>query len=407
MNMEDFFSNKNTTEIQKLSGGKSFVSEMKIWINKYKNYLIGSKLPTTVENYSITLDAFVRYIERYLVDLKSIKQVSYEHFNDFFNYVEDYKVSKDYGSIKERIGELLFYIKKYNISTIDQMQDNFYDHFSDIEGDERIMAVEYTIKSMIEFMIKKRLNMIDKATISQYIESRKKVSVQTMNQRYIAIVGLLKFIDRSTREDFFANIIWMIRKYPLQKIKDDEVKIGFSHEDEARIEKYLCSSFDGCSAKEIKMRALMVLMMRSGLRASEAIGLKRESVKLSESGKTYSLTVLGKGNAIGKTYIKVDDFSMYYEYLMSLPEQELLIPTRKGTKINRSNLFRDIEKALKAIGVHERGLHIFRHHFASNFASKDGRIGVLQRLLRHSSVQTTMIYSKIREQELSEAISGI
>jgi site-specific recombinase XerD len=253
----------------------------------------------------------------------------------------------------------------------------------------------------------KKLYVVNKEAISKYIGSRQKVSNHTMNQRYIGIVGLLKFIDKKSRGDFFANMIWMIKRYPLQKIKHDDVKIGFEIDDEQKIENYLTSPLDGSSAKDIKIRAFILLMIRSGLRASEAIGLKMDAVKLLDDGKTYSLMVLGKGNAIGKSYIKTEDFSNYYEYLVSNSNCDLLIPTNRGTAYNRSNLYRDIKKTLEDIGVNEKGLHIFRHHFASNFATKDGRIGVLQRLLRHSSVRTTMIYSKIREQELSDAISGI
>lgn len=406
MLIDDFFTDTTAKETFVVANSDSLIVELKRWIAIYKDYLRGSKLPTTVENYSITLDAFELYTERYLSELKSIEELTYIHLNDFLEYVEDYRVSKKYGSIKERIAELLFYIKRYEINDLEQAVKFFYPHFVDME-DERIACAQYAIGSFVEFMETRKLYEINKEAITKYIGSRKKVSNHTMNQRYIGVVGLLKFIDRKNRGDYFANMIWMIKRYPLQKIKHDDVKIGFEVDDEQKIEDYLASPLAGSSAKEIKIRAFMMLMIRSGLRASEAIGLRKDAVKLSDDGKTYSLMVLGKGNAIGKSYIKTEDFSNYYIYLMDNANSELLIPTNKGTAYDRSNLYRDIKKTLEAIGVDGKGLHIFRHHFASNFASKDGRIGVLQRLLRHSSVQTTMIYSKIREQELSDAISGI
>ena len=69
-------------------------------------------------------------------------------------------------------------------------------------------------------------------------------------------------------------------------------------------------------------------------------------------------------------------------------------------------LFEALEKEDKLNNIKSdsaSGLHIFRHLFGSEFAEKNGNIKILQDLLGHSVITTTMIYSKVGEKAKKEA----
>ena len=59
---------------------------------------------------------------------------------------------------------------------------------------------------------------------------------------------------------------------------------------------------------------------------------------------------------------------------------------------------------LENAGVSQAGLHIFRHHFGSTFASKQGNMKVLQQLLGHVNISTTMIYIQVNDEVLADAV---
>ena len=50
-----------------------------------------------------------------------------------------------------------------------------------------------------------------------------------------------------------------------------------------------------------------------------------------------------------------------------------------------------------------RLLHGLRHHFGSVHAANGTPMPVLQKLMRHSEIKTTMIYVEINQNELEEA----
>lgn len=419
MELNDFFKDIALEGAKELESGLGIKEDVKRWIASYRNFLNDSgKSKKTSDNYDVVLNAFEKYISRYCGSLSGIGLLSVDnHINDFLSYMEEYQVSKEFGSLKERIDRLIKFINSFAIKTVDEFESAIPPYFTDMDDDE-VDINEYVLKDFLAYLKEKNVDVIEKVSVAGYIESRPRVKVDTMIQRRIAIIAFLKFIDKSIGYDKFESDLWRVKQY--HKTKEfNQLKTGFSVSDQKKISTLLSvppsktvmgmkKAKRNSEYVEWRTRAMMVLMMRAGLRTTEALGLKDSDIVESKDKKTYFLEVLGKGNKIRRVPISKAIFEPYLVYLRENRIGEYLSATsRKGLPQNRSNLYTMIKARLKKAGVSQYGLHIFRHHFGSSFASENGNIKVLQQLLGHSSIKTTMIYSEIDDNELARHVSSL
>jgi len=161
--------------------------------------------------------------------------------------------------------------------------------------------------------------------------------------------------------------------------------------------------------------ALVELLKGSGLRVSELIGLKRNSIQnFSDKGmnKKY-LMVKGKGNKERIAPLSNSSVDALNEYLKFLELDEkykksvYLFPSRAAagfiTRQQAANLIK--EYALKA-GIEAKKIspHVLRHSFATNLIEKGMDIRVLQEILGHSDISTTQIYTHTNTQKLKNFV---
>ena len=148
--------------------------------------------------------------------------------------------------------------------------------------------------------------------------------------------------------------------------------------------------------KNYRDSLLIKLMLKSGLRISEALNLKFCDFQESDDGEFYDINILAKGGEyqtayIAKSYIKVD-----FERLLSinLPENYIFTSGCSDKPISRQNVYSLLARIYRKCGiVNKRGCHILRHSFAMNMVEKNTNLGVIQKALRHKKIQTTMIYA--------------
>lgn len=148
--------------------------------------------------------------------------------------------------------------------------------------------------------------------------------------------------------------------------------------------------------KNYRNSLLIKLMLKSGLRISEALNLKFCDFQESDDGEFYDINILAKGGEyqtayIAKSYIKVD-----FERLLSinLPENYIFTSGCSDKPISRQNVYSLLARIYRKCGiVNKRGCHILRHSFAINMVEKNTNLGVIQKALRHKKIQTTMIYA--------------
>ena len=88
---------------------------------------------------------------------------------------------------------------------------------------------------------------------------------------------------------------------------------------------------------------------------------------------------------------------------------ELVFCTRRGTKLGRRDVLRDVKLLCKQLGIvpPERTLHAFRHTFAINYLRQGGSVFHLQRVLGHSTLEMTRRYVNLTTDDLQKAHQSV
>jgi integrase/recombinase XerC/integrase/recombinase XerD len=141
----------------------------------------------------------------------------------------------------------------------------------------------------------------------------------------------------------------------------------------------------------IRNKAMILLMLDSGLRANEVTSLTLDSINL-EYGY---VKVVGKGNKERIVPIGNMLSSCLKLYLSNRPElgNEQLFLSIDGATLSRTVFKKMFRKLRKLSGIKKLYPHLLRHTFATNYLLySDGDIYKLSMLLGHSDLKTTEIY---------------
>uniref|UniRef100_UPI0012FD104B tyrosine-type recombinase/integrase n=2 Tax=Bacillati TaxID=1783272 RepID=UPI0012FD104B len=89
-------------------------------------------------------------------------------------------------------------------------------------------------------------------------------------------------------------------------------------------------------------------------------------------------------------------------------ESPLFFCTKKTGKLSPVYVNRIISQAVNELGWKKKvTAHILRHSFASRLVKKDVNLVQIQKLLGHSSLNVTSIYTHTDLEQLSEAINTL
>ncbi len=151
--------------------------------------------------------------------------------------------------------------------------------------------------------------------------------------------------------------------------------------------------------------AVMALLYGSGLRISEALGLRRRDVPLPGEGDV--LIVTGKGNKTRMVPVLQNVLALVQDYAAICPHR--LAPTgpvfvgARGGPLNARIIQLTMERMRGALGLPDSATpHALRHSFATHLLSRGGDLRAIQELLGHASLSTTQVYTGIDTERLLE-----
>ncbi|MBI5264299.1 MAG: tyrosine recombinase XerC [Bradyrhizobium sp.] len=155
--------------------------------------------------------------------------------------------------------------------------------------------------------------------------------------------------------------------------------------------------------------AVMALLYGSGLRISEALGLKRRDVPLPGQGDV--LIVTGKGNKTRMVPVLQNVLALIQDYVAicpyPLPAEGPIFVGARGGPLSPRIIQLAMERLRGALGLPESATpHALRHSFATHLLSRGGDLRAIQELLGHSSLSTTQIYTGIDTERLLEVYAS-
>ena len=208
---------------------------------------------------------------------------------------------------------------------------------------------------------------------------RKNLSISSINRKVSVIKNFFKFLQSE-------KIIDQINLDKFESLKNSKripKAIAKRQIDE------IFNSLNNSKSRNSKIYIMVLrLMFLSGLRVSEALNIKWSDFNIND----FSLNIYGKGSKERKVYL-TQEFS---KQLLHLKRNSIFIFHIKNKKISTRTINKFLNDSFKQ-GTINRLLssHIFRHSFATTMLENNADIRHIQKLLGHSSISTTEIYTKV------------
>lgn len=244
-------------------------------------------------------------------------------------------------------------------------------------SDQTIKAYVYHIGKFIDFIEKSRLNLTNEAVKSYMLVQE--LSVNSMRLKYAAI----RF--------FFCEILrrpFTIWEVPVKKREIQLPKVLSKRQIKALIE----------STDNLKHKIIIKILYSCGLRLEELINLKRKDI---DFNRNIVLIRKGKGRKDRYTIIAKSLKIDLLKYYSNTNFKTDYVIEGRNNKYNKKSVQKVLEKAGKKIraNVHP---HILRHSFATHLLEDGIDIRYIQKLLGHSSLKTTEIYTHVATKDLTK-----
>jgi len=153
--------------------------------------------------------------------------------------------------------------------------------------------------------------------------------------------------------------------------------------------------------------AMLELLYSSGLRVSELVSLKISDINF-EAG---FLRIIGKGSKERVVPINLRALDKVKRYIRELrleilnkKRSDYLFVTNRGSGMTRQRFWQTIKKYGKQIGV-ELSPHTLRHCFATHLLEGGADLRSVQKMLGHSDIATTQIYTKVSTDRIKKVYS--
>ncbi|WP_433744937.1 tyrosine-type recombinase/integrase [Falsibacillus pallidus] len=144
----------------------------------------------------------------------------------------------------------------------------------------------------------------------------------------------------------------------------------------------------------------------TGLRISECLNLTVENVNLK---KREILVIAGKGNKDRRIPISDKLHTLLEHYLLHervKTSSPYFFATKKSGSLSAQYVNTVLNETTNKLGWKKKiTAHIFRHTFASQLVKKDVNLVQIQKLLGHSSLKVTSVYTHTNMEQMAEAVN--
>lgn len=153
-----------------------------------------------------------------------------------------------------------------------------------------------------------------------------------------------------------------------------------------------------------KHKLIIKLIYGTGLRVSEIVDLKKENINFNE--KLIHIK-LGKGKK--DRFVKLPE-SIIEELnnFSKIGDSKYLFESQRGGKLTSKTIQLILSNSAKKAKIKKRVYpHLLRHGFATHLLEQGTDLRIIQKLLGHSSIKTTQIYTQISQASIKKVESPL
>ena len=230
------------------------------------------------------------------------------------------------------------------------------------------------------------LSLVDSGDIEDYLASRTVLSKRSQARLLSSLRSFFKWL---VLEGY-------IKDNPCDKVEGP--KLGRYLPDTLSVDEVvsIIDAVDTTTWLGKRDKAMLEILYGCGLRVSEAVGLKLNSLYLDEG----FVRVIGKGNKerlvpVGE--VASDAIAAYLdERPVEMASSEYVFINRYGRPLSRVSAFKTVKSVALLAGIRKDiSPHTFRHSFATHLIENGADIRLVQEMLGHESVSTTEIYTHL------------
>ncbi len=148
------------------------------------------------------------------------------------------------------------------------------------------------------------------------------------------------------------------------------------------------------ATSNIKHKLILKTLYGCGLRVSEIINLEKPDINSNE--KLLHIK-LAKGRK--DRFVKIpDSLREELESYCKLNTDNIIFPSTRSGKLTKKTIGKIVENAAKKAGIKKDVYpHLLRHSFATHLLEQGVDLRIIQKLLGHSDIKTTQIYTQISQ----------
>ena len=152
------------------------------------------------------------------------------------------------------------------------------------------------------------------------------------------------------------------------------------------------------STLNLKHRLVLMVLYYSGIRVNEIVNLKWEDIDF-QRGTIHLKTAKGEKERIVFFHEKLKGFIEYF----NLKKEGYVFFSNFGKKYDGRSVQLIVKNAARKSGISKKVTpHILRHSFATHLLEAGADIRHIQKLLGHSSLQTTQIYTHVANKDINK-----
>ena len=248
---------------------------------------------------------------------------------------------------------------------------------------------------------KKKILKATRKDIENFLTERKNSGSKsrTVARNKVSIVNLYKFL---VMENYLS-------KNPTDNLEVIRLKRTLPESLTTKEVDDLLSVHNEKTDKGLRDKAIFELMYSSGLRVSEICSIRVEDIIFEEK----YLKICGKGKRERIVPINDEALDILRRYIQTSrivmvkgkDTKELFLNFR-GDKISRVGIWKIVKETMKKSGISKNVYpHTLRHSFATHLIQHGADLRAVQRMLGHSDITTTEIYTHVDSSHLKKQMT--